>query len=164
MSESELKTSNEVVVVNADEYEQAREAFADRFNHPPLTDAEDNWTHGYAWSLAQRRNTHETRELRTWVDPDDPDEILTDFLNEYDQGNKHMYEFDKPTALRMLRAALRRVDSKETGGLPRCQCGLYPFGGNVGPSARIEDLHGVHYWDKPCQIGQQKAGGSGPTL
>jgi len=58
--------------------------------------------------------SHETRELRTWVDPDDPDEILTDFLNEYDQGNKHMYEFDKPTALRMLRAALRRVDSKET--------------------------------------------------
>jgi len=64
------------------------------------------------------RHTPETRALRTWVDPNDPDEILLDFVNEYDQGNGGAYEFDMASVLRMLRDALRRVsetgDEKET--------------------------------------------------
>lgn len=59
-------------------------------------------------------HTPETRTLRTFVDPGDPDEILLDFLNDYNQGNAKRYEFDKATVLLMLRAALRRVDNKET--------------------------------------------------
>ena len=48
----------------------------------------------------------ETNE-RTWVDPSDPDEILLDFVAQYDQGNAHRYEFDRATVLKMLRDALR---------------------------------------------------------
>lgn len=37
------------------DYEMAREAFTDHFNHPPITDIEDQWTHGYALALTHSR-------------------------------------------------------------------------------------------------------------
>lgn len=75
------------------------------------------------------------------------------------------YASDKnPTVRGLKKIAVDAIDAfhevptaPETEALPRCQCGKYPFGTPPNDSVRIEDIDGVHYWKRVCQLGQQNA-------
>lgn len=85
--------------------------------------------HGYQWTQeavdfacmlqgvrADAIAHQETSGRQGAIDPDDPDEILLDFVNQYDQGPGATYEFDRVTVLKMLRDAFgTRRHQKATG-------------------------------------------------